>query len=160
MIITQRRIKWTDNSTLSQWFIDGDPAFYSNKYDDLLPIYALEDKDWGLYSYMSDKEILKIKIPKETAIPYGKYEVQINLSNRFGKLMPILLGVKGFSGVRFHNGSFITDTEGCPLIGYKQIYLVDKKQYMVSKSVDCFNEFMPFLTKVLKKEKVFLDIVK
>ena len=126
----------------------------------MFPIFTLEDTDRDLHQFMSEQEVRSIKIPKHTAIPYGNYKVILSMSARFKKLMPEVVGVKGFTGIRIHNGSFIGDTEGCPLIGYKQHYLPDKDQFMVSKSRDCFSEFMSTLRIRLQKEEVYLNIVK
>lgn len=46
------------------------------------------------------------KVYGKTAIPYGRYEVKLTMSNRFKKVLPILIGVKGFEGIRIHSGNF------------------------------------------------------
>lgn len=57
------------------------------------------------------------KIKGESCIPVGKYEVQITMSNRFKKMLPLLIDVPNFEGVRFHGGNTEADTEGCILVG-------------------------------------------
>lgn len=57
------------------------------------------------------------KIYGKTAIPYGRYEVQVTMSTRFKKLLPILIGVKGFEGIRIHSGNTEQDSLGCLIVG-------------------------------------------
>lgn len=52
-----------------------------------------------------------------TAIPRGRYEVVLSYSHRFRKVLPEILDVPGFSGVRIHGGNAADDTLGCILIG-------------------------------------------
>jgi hypothetical protein len=67
--------------------------------------YSLEDPERGF------------KIKGDTAIPKGRYRVILSMSARFKKVLPLLLNVPGYSGVRIHGGNTKKDTLGCPLIG-------------------------------------------
>jgi hypothetical protein len=57
------------------------------------------------------------KVWGQTAIPAGTYPVTITKSQRFGKMLPLIENVPGFSGIRIHAGSSQFDTEGCILVG-------------------------------------------
>ena len=94
MLITIKRLYKTDNSTIGELLIDG-----------VFECFTLEDKERD------------IKIKGETAIPKGTYKVIINESNRFKRLLPLLIDVPNFEGVRVHSGNSNHDTEGCILVG-------------------------------------------
>lgn len=76
--------------------------------------FSLEDRDRMLELYP------EAKIRGETAIPRGRYKVVLSMSARFGKILPEVLSVPGFSGVRIHSGNTAADTEGCILIGKRR----------------------------------------
>lgn len=58
-----------------------------------------------------------VKIMNETCIPAGDYKVILNESNRFKRVMPLLLNVPNFEGIRIHAGNTEADTSGCILVG-------------------------------------------
>lgn len=91
-----------EGSTLGTLCIDGK-----------LFCYTLEDTDRQLEFHPERK------IPKETAIPKGNYTVRLSMSQRFQKILPEVLEVPGYSGVRIHSGNYPGDTEGCILVGEK-----------------------------------------
>ena len=94
MQITVKRLYKTDTSTIGELLIDG-----------VFECYTLEDVE------------RPVKIKNETAIPKGTYKVIINQSNRFKRLLPLLLNVPNFEGVRIHSGNTNHNTEGCILVG-------------------------------------------
>lgn len=57
------------------------------------------------------------KIAGKTAIPAGTYKVKKTMSPRFKKVLPEILNVPGFTGVRIHAGNTAIDTDGCLLLG-------------------------------------------
>lgn len=57
------------------------------------------------------------KIAGKTAIPAGDYKVVKSYSPRFKKILPEILDVPGFAGVRIHAGNTAKDTDGCVLLG-------------------------------------------
>lgn len=94
------------NYTIGKMYIDG--VLFCN---------TLEDTDRGLMQGMNVGEIMTKKLAGETAIPVGDYKLTRTWSPRFKKMMPQIMNVKGFSGVRIHAGNSAKDTEGCPLVG-------------------------------------------
>lgn len=59
----------------------------------------------------------KEKIYAKTAIPRGRYRVTTSFSNRFQRVLPAVLDVPGFEGIRIHGGNRAEDSHGCILVG-------------------------------------------
>lgn len=108
--------------------------------------------DGKFYCYTLEDMYREKKIKGVTAIPYGRYEVIINFSNRFKKPMPLLLNVKGFDGIRIHSLNTSDQTEGCIGVGFT------KSKDFIGNSRSAFNQFMPKLRTGLKQGKVFIEI--
>lgn len=73
--------------------------------------YTLEDTDRQL-----EVDIMR-KQYGETAIPRGTYPMVLDFSARFKRVLPHVLGVAGFDGIRIHAGNTPVDTHGCVLVG-------------------------------------------
>lgn len=61
-----------------------------------------------------------VKVPHETAIPEGRYQLVIDYSNRFKRYMFHILNVPMFDGIRIHCGNTGEDTDGCLLVGVSE----------------------------------------
>jgi hypothetical protein len=128
-------------------FISNDNAFLCN---------VLEDVDRGLSSTDPINKISQVKIAGRTAIPYGEYRLVLDYSNRFKKIMPHILNVPGFEGVRIHVGNSSIDTEGCLLLG--EYY---GGQDFIRDSGVCFDMFMDIIQRATdRNENIWITIKK
>jgi len=75
--------------------------------------YTLED----VVREVPGQPVESWKIATQTAIPVGTYSLIIDFSNRFQRLLPRVLNVPGFEGIRVHAGNTPANTEGCILVG-------------------------------------------
>ena len=55
------------------------------------------------------------KIKGRTAIPAGRYQIKLTSSPKFGRIMPEIVCVPNYTGIRVHSGHDETHTEGCLL---------------------------------------------
>lgn len=129
MEIVLKRTTFTEDSTIGELSINGNPF-----------CFTLEDK------------VRPEKIKNITAIPAGRYEVIVNFSNRFQMLMPLLLNVPNYEGVRIHWGNYSKDTDGCILLG------ATKASNFIGQSRYAFSSFMSKIKACAKTEKVFITI--
>ena len=129
-----RRI-YTNDSTTGMMFID-----------DVEFCYTLEDR----------LRPPDVKVPGSTCIPAGRYRVILDWSNRFKRVMPHILDVPGYIGIRIHMGNKAVDTNGCVLVGFRQS--PDVLDF-IGDSKKAFNALFAILEKAeANKEKVRLTI--
>ncbi len=145
MKLTLRRFKFTQRTTLGELLIDG--RHHS---------YVIEDR----YRPPPEK-----KVPGETCIPIGTYNVVINRSERFSKLaghdvlMPLLENVPGFTGIRIHTGNKHEDTEGCLLPGLT-FAGSPATGYTVQQSKTAYDRlFIVLAAAQARKERITIDVV-
>lgn len=95
------------------------------------------------------------KVYGKTAIPEGKYEIELTHSPRFKKILPEILNVPNFSGIRIHTGNSSKDTEGCIIVGTWD----GEKEDWVGSSKIAFDKLMSLLEKATNnKEKVTITV--
>ena len=99
----------TDISTIGRLFVN--EKFFC---------YTLEDKDRGLKQIDTLIYIQAKKIFGVTAIPSGSYELIVNQSPKFKRMLPRILNIKGFDGVLMHRGNSADHSLGCILVGYQK----------------------------------------
>ena len=118
--ILVKRIAFKEKYTTGKMYVKDDG---SDKYEYLCD--TLED------TYRGDNLSSK-KVKGETAIPRGKYSGCFDFSTHFRQVMPHVLSVPFFEGIRIHCGNRADDTEGCILVGYntaKGILTNSKRAY-------------------------------
>ena len=81
--------------------------------DDVMECLTLEDE----IRERPGVPVPEWKVPGKTAIPAGRYSMRLTMSRRFCCVLPLLVDVPGFSGVRIHSGNAIDDTDGCIVVG-------------------------------------------
>jgi len=73
----------------------------------------------GIYQCFVLEDVVRTdeKVYGKTAIPVGEYTVLLNYSPKYKRIMPQVINVPGFEGIRIHSGNTSLDTEGCLLVG-------------------------------------------
>ena len=143
------RIFRTNEYTIGELYVDG--AYISD---------TLEDTEITLPEVCPNtpKGITckcKEKVYGDTAVPAGTYEVKLSYSNRFKRIMPEILNVPHFLGIRIHKGNKTADTEGCILVGTWD----GMKEDWISNSTVTYNKIIPLLQKAVdNKEQVTITI--
>lgn len=130
------RRSMSTKATLGDLFVDGE-----------FECHTLEDvvRDLGLNG--------EGKIPGETAIPAGTYQIIVNLSPRFGRILPRLLDVPHFTGILIHKGNKSEDTHGCILVGS------DLGDDLVTGSTKAFDALFPKLNAAYQRgEKISITV--
>lgn len=121
-----------EDYTIGDLYVDG--VWFSNTLEDTVrELNTQEDKIYG-----------------KTAIPEGNYQVKLTYSPKFKKILPEILNVQFFSGIRIHSGNTADDSEGCLLVGENKV----KGKVINSKKT------LEKLMKILKsaKDTIFLQI--
>ena len=163
---TLTRTHFGPNSTLGRLTVDRAP-YYSpsgapsgmiaaEQGKGKFQCYTLEDA----VREIPGAPVSEYKIKGRTAIPVGSYDLVIDYSNRFKRLMPLLVGVPGFSGVRIHAGNTHEDTEGCILVGNRfETYDGHSIDWIIKESRRAFDAFFSLLSKALEAGPCRIHVV-
>lgn len=111
--------------------------------------YSLNNgKDWLFICNTLEDTVRAtgVKVYGETAIPSGKYKFIMTMSNRFKKIMPLLLNVTGFDGIRIHSGNTSVDTHGCILLG------TNNEVGKVTQSTIAYNKLISLISQHPQKD--------
>ena len=131
----------TNKSTIGELTVNG-----------VFECFILEDKERGLRKDMPISELIVMKIKARTAIPTGRYEIVVSFSDKFQKMLPLLLDVPAFAGIRIHPGNTDANTEGCLLPGKT------KSPDMIGSSRVAFTALFDKIKAALQREKIFITV--
>lgn len=127
---------------------------------------TIEDVDRDIDQTTPLAHIRQKKVYGNTAIPTGRYKVELSPSPKYQKkaltdsyfrqyanTMPHLLNVPGFSGILIHPGTTEKDTEGCVIVGRN---LVKGK---ILQSRDTFSRLYSMLSETERRgEDIYITI--
>jgi hypothetical protein len=96
-------------------YVEVDGQFLCHSIEDPVrePKEGRPSGDWAAL----ERWVRSWKVPGETAVPWCRTPVIIDMSARFKKRMIHLTRVPGFEGVRAHSGLTPKHSEGCVLLG-------------------------------------------
>lgn len=122
MELTLRRIALRDTYTIGRLYVED--VYVSDTLEDCV-------RDLNRNGQFDNGEK---KVYGETSIPFGRYEVELNVKSPkysnfakypwakpYGGFLPRLKNVNGFEGILIHVGNTPKDTLGCILVGYNTI---------------------------------------
>ena len=138
MLITVQRRPSFKGATIGELFLDG-----------IHECWSLEDE----IREISGKPVTEWKVDGKTAIPAGKYRIAMTTSPRFGRVLPLVMNVPGFTGVRIHSGNTAADTDGCLLVGE------EAQETAVTRSKEALLELMAAVDMAIEGgEQVWIEV--
>ena len=136
------RIYFSPTYTIGKLFVNG--QLWCDTIEDI-------NRDLNKDGDLLDEGELKVK--DKTCIPFRRYEVIVNMSTRFKRVLPRLLNVPHFEGVLIHNGIDEVSSSGCIIVGE------NKEKGKVLNSTYWMNKLTDYLlTEQKKGNKIFITI--
>ena len=135
MLLEVKRLYKKDTYTIGKLYIDG--VYFCDTLEDKVRNLNTEKKVYG-----------------ETAIPAGKYKIQVAVSSKFKREMPYLMNVPQFTGIMIHPGNTPEDSLGCILVGENKTKggLINSRKYsdeLNEKIIEAIQE---------RKENVWIEV--
>lgn len=129
---------------------------------------ALFDNEKRLLAFTIEDEKREIKLPGETRIPSGRYQLRLRtwggFHERYSKKFPDIhkgmievCRVPGFSDILVHIGNTDADTEGCILLGAKSVENRFRNGCL-EYSEQSYLRVYPILSEMIQKGDVYLMI--
>jgi len=143
MNLELNRKEYPGEATIGGFYIDG-----------VFQCYSLEDKDRHLEDFLS--AIDEYKIHGRTAIPRGRYQVIIDWSDKHRSLRLHVLGVPGFTGIRFDIANHTDEVQGCIALG--MIRDSNKPDMVFSSTLAIKAVTVKVLQALLRGEEVWLTV--
>lgn len=143
MLIRLKRQIVVEDFTMGELLVDG-AHFAWTLEDPIREVITVNGWTWEPHR----------KLYGRTAIPSGRYVCTVTYSNRFKRRMPLLVGVPDFTGVRFHGGNTVEDTEGCPLMGRQR----DIDAARVSNCDGLTEQLVMLIDGAEQREKVYCEV--
>lgn len=117
---------------------------------------------FSCYTMEDEARPVGVKITSKTCIHEGRYLIDVNYSNRFQRMMPVIYNVsedysvqdaKGarWTGIRIHAGNTEKDTDGCILVG------ANRSPHTVLDSRITFSKLFPLI--MLTKRPMPFEII-
>lgn len=134
------RIFFSPTYTIGKFFVNG--IYWCDTIEDV-------NRDINKDGDLTDPG--EFKVQDKTCIPFGHYNVIVNMSGRFKRMLPRILDVPSFDGILIHNGVDETSSSGCIILGENKVKgKVTNGKYRVPSNLvwidgipycpDCFNE--------------------
>ena len=143
------RIFRTNEYTIGELYVDG--AYLCDTLED--PVRPLPEVCPNTPKGIACK--CKEKVYGDTAVPAGTYEVKLSYSNRFKRIMPEILNVPHFLGIRIHSLNTSSETEGCIGVGEWN----GVKENWISNSRNTYNKLFKLLKEARdNKESITITI--
>lgn len=136
--------------------------------DDDSTIGALYDDQGALLCFTLEDEPREVKVPGETRIPSGRYQLRLRtwggFHERYSKKFPQfhkgmieLCGVPGFSDILMHLGNTDDDSAGCLLLGAQVTENRFRNGYL-GMSEQGYSRVYPIIAELIEKGATYIMV--